>query len=83
MTARKSKTPGSEKDGFSYDLEEAIKYLSPVDPTLANVIERVGPFNMQIRRMHSPFEALARNIIYQQLHDNAAGAIHQLPLAHL
>ena len=81
MRARKSKTPGSEKDGFSYDPEEAIKYLSSVDLTLTRVIERVGPFNMQIRRMHNPFEALARNIIYQQLHGNAAAAIHQRVLA--
>lgn len=27
--------------------------------------------------MHNPFESLARNIIYQQLHGNAAAAIHQ------
>ncbi|MBD0371379.1 MAG: DNA-3-methyladenine glycosylase 2 family protein [Pyrinomonadaceae bacterium] len=32
---------------------------------------------MEIRAMHNPFESLARNIIYQQLHGNAAGAIHQ------
>jgi DNA-3-methyladenine glycosylase II len=81
MTARKSKSLESEKDGFCYDPEEAIEYLSSVDPTLARLIERVGPFNMPLRRMHNPFEALARNIIYQQLHGNAAGAIHQRVLA--
>ena len=32
---------------------------------------------MEIREMHNPFESLARNIIYQQLHGNAAAAIHQ------
>jgi DNA-3-methyladenine glycosylase II len=81
MTARKSKNVENEPDGFCYDPEEAIQYLSSVDSTLAKVIESAGPFNMPIRRMHNPFEALARNIIYQQLHGNAAGAIHQRVLA--
>jgi DNA-3-methyladenine glycosylase II len=81
MTAQKSKATGSDKDGYCYDPEEAVRYLSSVDSTLARLIERVGPFNMPIRRMHNPFEALARNIIYQQLHGNAAAAIHQRVLA--
>src|SRR3954469_11074827 len=72
---------GNEKDGFAFDPQEAIEFLSAADPTLARLIERAGPFNMQIRRMHNPFEALARNIIYQQLHGNAAAAIHQRVLA--
>jgi DNA-3-methyladenine glycosylase II len=66
----------SEKEGFCYDPAEAIKSLSLADPALARLIERAGPFKMQIRQMHNPFEALARNIIYQQLHGNAAAAIH-------
>jgi DNA-3-methyladenine glycosylase II len=36
---------------------------------------------MPLRRMHNPFEALARNIIFQQLHGNAAAAIHGRVLA--
>jgi 3-methyladenine DNA glycosylase/8-oxoguanine DNA glycosylase len=81
MTVRKIKALGSEQDGYGYEPVEAIKYLSSVDSILARVIERVGPFNMPLRRMHNPFETLARNIIYQQLHGNAAGAIHQRVLA--
>jgi DNA-3-methyladenine glycosylase II len=65
-----------EKDGFGYDPLEAVRHLSSVDRKLAALIERVGPFKMQLRRMHNPFEALSRNIIYQQLHGNAAAAIH-------
>ena len=71
----------SEKGGLLYDPAMAIKTLSLADPTLARLIERAGSFNMQLRRMHNPFEALARNIIYQQLHGNAAAAIHQRVLA--
>jgi DNA-3-methyladenine glycosylase II len=80
-TVRKNKTIESERDGFCYDPDEAVRYLSSVDPTLAKLIERAGPFNLPIRGMHNPFEALARNIIYQQLHGNAAAAIHQRVLA--
>jgi DNA-3-methyladenine glycosylase II len=81
MAARKSKANGSEKDGFCYDPAEALRYLSAVDAPLGRLIERVGPFNMEIRQIHNPFEALARNIVYQQLHGNAAAAIHQRVLA--
>jgi len=68
-------------DGFCYNPDEAIAYLSQIDVTLAAFIKRAGPFAMQIRHLHNPFEALARNIIYQQLHGNAAAAIHQRVLA--
>jgi DNA-3-methyladenine glycosylase II len=76
-----TKEPGSKRDGFCYDPQEAIEHLASADPTLAQLIERVGPFKMALRRMHNPFEALARNIIFQQLHGNAATAIHGRVLA--
>ena len=80
-TVQKNKAIESERDGFSYDPDEAVQYLSSVDSTLGKLIERAGPFSLPIRRIHNPFEALARNIIYQQLHGNAAAAIHQRVLA--
>jgi DNA-3-methyladenine glycosylase II len=80
MTARESKAK-SERGGFLYDPDEAVRYLSAVDSTLGALIERAGPFNMQLRRLLNPFEALARNIIYQQLHGAAAAAIHGRVLA--
>lgn len=64
------------KDGFCYEPEEAVRYLSKTDAVLAEVMRRTGPFTMQIRGLHKPFESLARNVIYQQLHGNAAAAIH-------
>ena len=81
MTARKNKVTESEKAGFCYNPNEAVKYLASVDNTLGSLMERAGPFDLTIRQIHNPFEALARNIIYQQLHGNAAGAIHQRVLA--
>jgi DNA-3-methyladenine glycosylase II len=80
-TAQKSSTNGNESDGFCYDTSEAVEYLSSVDPTLARLIARAGPFKMQIRRLHNPFDELARNIVFQQLHGNAAAAIHGRVLA--
>src|SRR5947209_17727400 len=76
MTARKSTTDKNERDGFLYDPDEAVRHLSSADPTLAGLMERAGPVDMRIRRMQNPFEALAGNIIYQQLHGNAAAGIH-------
>ena len=77
MAAPKIKKQVKSDDGFCYDREEAVRHLTTADPTLAQLIKRVGPFALQLRHMHNPFEALARNIIYQQLHGSAAAAIHQ------
>ena len=74
---RQLKTQTGQGNGFFYDPLDAVRHLSSVDPTLAELISRAGPFTMQLRRMHNPFEALARNIIFQQLHGTAAAAIHR------
>jgi DNA-3-methyladenine glycosylase II len=75
MTKR-TQSSTAEHGGFGYDPAVALKHLSARDPLLAKLIKRVGAFDMELRHMHNPFEALARNIIYQQLHGNAAAAIH-------
>jgi DNA-3-methyladenine glycosylase II len=81
MATRKVKDESVRRDGFCYDPEEAVRHLASVDSTLAELMERAGPFAMQLRKLHDPFEALARNIVYQQLHGNAAMAIHNRVLA--
>jgi 3-methyladenine DNA glycosylase/8-oxoguanine DNA glycosylase len=81
VTAKRKKITGPKREGFCYDPQEAIEHLTSKDSRLAHLIERVGPFAMPIRRLHNPFEALARNIIFQQLHGNAAAAIHARVLA--
>ncbi|HYN85783.1 MAG TPA: DNA-3-methyladenine glycosylase [Pyrinomonadaceae bacterium] len=67
----------ARRDGLCYDPEEAAEFLSRADSTLAALIRRAGPPALQVRKLHDPFEALARNIVYQQLHGNAAAAIHR------
>jgi len=64
-----------------YDPEEATAALSAADPRLGKLIERAGPFTLKLPQQQSPFEALARSIIYQQLHGKAAAAIHAKLLA--
>ena len=67
-TARTRKLP--------YDTVAASAALAAADPKLARLMERVGPFTLRMPATQSPFEALTRSIIYQQLHGKAAAAIH-------
>ena len=59
-----------------YDAEEAVRTLSAADRKLGQLIERAGPFPMRMPAQQTPFEALLRSILYQQLHGKAAAAIH-------
>src|ERR1700710_1131725 len=59
-----------------YDPEKAIAALCAADPKLAQLIERAGPFTLRLPAQQSPFEALLRSILYQQIHGKAAAAIH-------
>ena len=75
---------GNRKDsanGFCYDPAEAVRHVASADAVLARLISRAGPFALRLRPPQSPFGALARNIIYQQLHGKAAAAIHARVLA--
>ena len=64
-----------------YSAEEAVTALAQTDPKLGRLMERAGPFTLKLPAQQSPFEALARSIIYQQLHGKAAAAIHARLLA--
>lgn len=59
-----------------YDTEAAVEALSAADPKLGALIQRVGPFTLRLPAQQSPFEALARSIVYQQLNGKAAASIH-------
>ena len=64
-----------------YDPAEAVRALAAADPKLRRLIERAGPFTLRLPTQQSPFEALLRSILYQQLHGKAAAAIHAKLLA--
>lgn len=62
---------------LQFDPAAALKHLRASDAALANVIERVGPFALELLPAANLFEALLRSIVYQQLHGKAAATIHQ------
>lgn len=56
---------------------KALRSLRSADPKLGALIAQVGPFRMEIRALHNPFQSLARSIVYQQLAGAAAARIHE------
>jgi len=60
-----------------FDRDEAVAHLRARDARLAALIDRAGPFTMQLDRSSSPFESLFESILYQQLHGKAAATIHR------
>jgi DNA-3-methyladenine glycosylase II len=60
-----------------FDRDEALAHLRARDAKLAILIDRAGPFTMQLDRSASPFESLLESILYQQLHGKAAATIHR------
>jgi DNA-3-methyladenine glycosylase II len=60
-----------------FDPDEAVAHLRLSDAKLAALIDRTGPFTLQLDRSSSPFESLLESILYQQLHGKAAATIHR------
>ncbi|NBC16232.1 MAG: DNA-3-methyladenine glycosylase 2 family protein [Bacteroidetes bacterium] len=58
-----------------YDVDAAVTVLSERDPALGRVIDRVGPCTLTLRD-GTPFQALLRSIVYQQLAGAAAATIY-------
>lgn len=68
---------------LQFDPAAALTHLRDADAALADVIERVGPFAIEMHALDSLFEAMLRSIVYQQLHAKAAASIHARVLAAL
>jgi 3-methyladenine DNA glycosylase/8-oxoguanine DNA glycosylase len=64
------------KPRFYFDPAEAVAHLRARDEVLAAAMDRVGAFDLKLKPITSLFEAMLRSIVYQQLHGNAAAAIH-------
>lgn len=54
-------------------IEAGLNHLRAVDPIMRELIDRVGPFTMRLKR--NRFEALVRSIISQQISGGAARSI--------
>ena len=52
----------------------ALRHLARTDPVMRRVIRDVGACTFEMRA-HSPYQALVRAVVYQQLHGRAAAAI--------
>lgn len=59
----------------------AVTHLKRADPTMARVIEAVGPCRFAVRTDGTHFEHIARAIVFQQLSTKAATTIHGRVLA--
>ena len=59
---------------LEFDPGVALKQLRK-DKDLKRVIQKVGDFKLALRPNHSPFEALAESIVYQQLNGKVAATI--------
>lgn len=58
------------------DYRPAVVHLCATDPTLAKLIEVVGPCRLEIERERDTFTSLSRAIVYQQLTGKAAATIY-------
>jgi len=58
------------------EYQKAVAHLRNVDPVMAEVISKVGPYKLALRTAGTHFDALVRSIVYQQLSGKAAATIH-------
>jgi len=65
-----------------YDPAAAVRHLSGASPEMARLIERAGPFTME-PGSNTPYVALVRSILSQQLSTKAAATIHRRLLEQL
>lgn len=56
-------------------MRRAVRHLGRVDPVMADLIRRVGPLQLKLRR--GRFQTLVRSIIGQQISTSAARAINE------
>lgn len=64
----------SQRD-VGFDGEAAVRSLRSADPVLKELIDAVGPCDLELRVGPDTFSALARSVVYQQLSGKAASAI--------
>ena len=60
---------------LGFDLAEAVKFLAERDEFLRPLIEQAPPFQLDVVRTNSPYEALVEAIAYQSISGKAAATI--------
>jgi 3-methyladenine DNA glycosylase/8-oxoguanine DNA glycosylase len=61
---------------LGFDPIAAAAHLASRDAKLGELIDRVGPLQLELAATKTTFEALAESIVYQQLTGRAAATIH-------
>jgi len=57
------------------DSAKAVRHLKKVDPDLAKVIRRIGPYDLKPDKSRTIYASLVRSIVYQQLTGKVAAII--------
>ncbi len=57
---------------YPYDPRQALQHFHKVDQTLFDLTEEIGEYALELMSEKTPFEALFRSIVYQQLSGQAA-----------
>jgi len=65
-----------KSSGSSAFGRKAVAHLRKVDPALAQVIYKIGPYKGWQASNGTHFDAVCRSIVFQQLSGKAAGTIH-------
>jgi DNA-3-methyladenine glycosylase II len=60
---------------FAERVAAGVAHLRATDPMLDRLITRVGPCRLAPDRKRTPYEALVRAVMFQQIHGKAANAI--------
>src|ERR1700736_3607466 len=70
------KSMTSEKNPLPFDLRLAMDTLSGNDRHLARLIQETVQFEIGLRSVTSPYEALLESIVYQSISGKAAATIY-------
>jgi DNA-3-methyladenine glycosylase II len=54
---------------------KTLKFLEKKDKVMARLIREVGPIDLKPDALQSPYRALVRSVVFQQLHGKAAATI--------
>ena len=57
--------------------DEALQALRMVEPVFSRLMDRIGPYKLETYPEHSPFQALVRAILAQQVSKHAANTIRE------
>lgn len=72
---RVSSSRAEAQADFATALRDGERHLAAADPVMAGLIRRFGPCGLDPAWDRSPYEALVRAVMYQQLHLRAAARI--------